>query len=143
MNSKPRKRTKGVPSLLLLKLAATSELSLQNQIRQTLIDAILSGSFPAGRRLPSSRELAKHFNVARNTVVLAYQLLTEEGYLIARERSGLYVNEDVVKGRARFARVGGSVQNVAGIAWKGRLRAPLLEADSYRHPPDWQKYPYP
>ncbi len=143
MTSRPRKRTQGVPSLLHLKIDAASDLSLQNQIRQKMIDAILSGAFPADRRLPSSRELARHFGVARNTVVLAYQLLTAEGYLIARERSGLYVNEDVVKGRARFARVGGSVQSVAGIAWKERLRAPLADADDYRYPPDWQKYPYP
>ncbi|HEY0105258.1 MAG TPA: PLP-dependent aminotransferase family protein [Rhizomicrobium sp.] len=143
MSAKPRKRSPGVTSLLHLKIDATSDLGLQNQIRQKLIDAILSGAFPAERRLPSSRALAGHFGVARNTVVLAYQLLAAEGYLIARERSGLYVNEDVVKGRARFARVGGSAQSVAGIEWKGRLRAPVVEADAYRHPPDWQKYPHP
>lgn len=143
MNAKARKKSLPVGSLIHIKLDPGSDVSLQNQIRQKLIDAILSGVFPVERRLPSSRELAAHLAVARNTVVLAYELLIEEGYLIARERSGLYVNEDVVKGRARFARVGGSIPNATGIEWKERFRAPLLEVDAYLHPPDWQKYPYP
>jgi len=57
-------------------------MNLQNQIRQKLVDGIINGAFPPGMKLPSSRNLAQQLNVARNTVVAAYQ------HLIARRLSG-------------------------------------------------------
>ena len=73
----------------LIFLDPDSQLGLQAQIRQKLVEAINSGIFPLGRRLPSSRKLAEQLGVARNTVVLAYEQLIDEGYLISRERSGI------------------------------------------------------
>ena len=66
--------------------------------------AILDGQLPPQTALPSCRRLARQLGVARNTVVLAYQHLVDEGYLLARERSGYYVNEDILVGRVRLAR---------------------------------------
>jgi len=126
-----------------LQLDAARNLTLQNQVRQRLVDAILTGMFPSGRRLPSSRKLATQLGVARNTIVLAYQSLTSEGYVIARERSGLYVNEDVVKGRALFARVAGRAEAAPDIEWRRRFKSVRPGGESYRYPPDWQKYPFP
>jgi GntR family transcriptional regulator/MocR family aminotransferase len=40
-------------------------------------------------KLPSSRKLAQQLNVARNTVVAAYQQLIADGYLVSRQRSGI------------------------------------------------------
>jgi GntR family transcriptional regulator/MocR family aminotransferase len=76
----------------LIFLDPNSELSLQAQIRQKLVEAVTSGIFPLGQRLPSSRKLAEQLGVARNTVVLVYEQLIDEGYLISREGSGIYVN---------------------------------------------------
>ena len=91
----------------LIFLDPDSELSLQAQIRQKLIEAIGAGIFSEGRRLPSTRKLAEQLDVARNTVVLAYEQLIEEGYLVSRERSGIYVNEKINDGRVAgdFAQV--------------------------------------
>jgi GntR family transcriptional regulator / MocR family aminotransferase len=61
-----------------------SGISLQGQIRRMLVASILDGQLPPQTALPSSRELADQLHVARNTVVLAYQQLVEEGYLISR-----------------------------------------------------------
>jgi len=72
----------------LIYLDPGSKLNLQSQIRQKLVDGILSGTFPTGGRLPSSRKLAEQLGVARNTVVLAYEQLIEESFLESRERSG-------------------------------------------------------
>lgn len=44
--------------------------SLQHQIRRSLVEGILVGSFALGSKLPSSRLLAKQLEVSRNTVVL-------------------------------------------------------------------------
>jgi len=58
---------------------------------------ILDGELVAGRRLPSSRDLAANLNVARGTVVSAYELLDAEGYIVSRGRSGSYVAPSVVR----------------------------------------------
>ena len=126
---------------LPLRVDAEAETGLQHQIRAQLVQAIHAGAFPPGRRLPSSRALARHLGVARNTVVLACQHLVAEGQLVARPRSGLYVNEEVVKGLAPSRRTDG--QDTAGsIDWTGRVTQPPVET-RWRCPPDWQKYPYP
>ncbi|RDU97283.1 PLP-dependent aminotransferase family protein [Trinickia dinghuensis] len=78
--------------------SSPSKTSLQDQIRQMLVAAILDGQLPPDVALPSSRELADQLGVARNTVVLAYQMLVEEGYLISRERSGHFVNPEMLRG---------------------------------------------
>ena len=45
--------------------------SLQAQLREKVVHAILSRALQPGERLPSSRNLAKHLNIACNTVTLA------------------------------------------------------------------------
>ncbi|MBB5211432.1 PLP-dependent aminotransferase family protein [Microbulbifer hydrolyticus] len=79
----------------LIVLDPAAEKSLQQQIREKLIQGILSGSIPAGHKMPSSRRMAEQLGVARNTVVLAYQQLVDDGFLVTRERSGFYVSETV------------------------------------------------
>lgn len=144
MNRPYSKGKRALPRSLFLRIDPSAALGLQRQIRQQLFDAIIAGVFPPGRRLPSSRELSQQMGVARNTVVLACQQLISEGHLIARERSGLYVNEDVVKGLALSERVNKpSSEDVSGINWRARIKAPLPPADVYRSPPEWQKYPFP
>ncbi|SEL72131.1 transcriptional regulator, GntR family [Colwellia chukchiensis] len=75
-----------------------SDESLQSQIRSKLVEGILIGSYPPKSKFPSSRKLAKQLNVSRNTIVLVYQALTEEGYIVAKERSGIFVSDNIHKG---------------------------------------------
>jgi GntR family transcriptional regulator/MocR family aminotransferase len=72
--------------------------SLQSQIRKKMVDGILIGSFPPCSKLPSSRKLAKQLNVSRNTIVLVYQALIDEGYIVTKERSGIFVSENIHQG---------------------------------------------
>jgi GntR family transcriptional regulator/MocR family aminotransferase len=46
---------------------------------------------PAGTRLPASRQLADHLGVSRNTVLLAYQRLREDGYVSGQAGGGTVV----------------------------------------------------
>ncbi|WP_116368129.1 PLP-dependent aminotransferase family protein [Parahaliea mediterranea] len=126
----------------LIYLDPDSTLGLQAQIRQKLVDAIMLGTFPEGRRLPSSRKLAEQLGVARNTVVLAYQQLLDEGYLISRERSGLYVNEKVRQDRVGFE---GSERQRGALSprWRQRFRGRSAPEPAFSCPPNWQQYPYP
>jgi len=68
----------------LIHIDASLNDSLQSQIRQKLVEGIIVGSFPSGTKLPSSRKLAKQLEVSRNTVVLVYQTLIDEGYIESR-----------------------------------------------------------
>ena len=52
---------------------------------------ILSGTLPAGTRLPSKRALAEHLQISVITVEGAYAQLEAEGYLLAQPRRGFFV----------------------------------------------------
>lgn len=65
-------------------------------IYQQLRAAILDGRLPPGRRLPSSRDLARQLGVARSTVTYVYERLAAEGFVVARAGAGTTVNGDHV-----------------------------------------------
>ncbi|MET1027906.1 MAG: PLP-dependent aminotransferase family protein [Dongiaceae bacterium] len=84
----------------LFHLEPDKSVTLQAQLRRRLVAAILDGQIPAGSALPSCRSLARNLKIARNTVVLTYQDLVEEGYLVSRQRSGFFVNPDILRNQA-------------------------------------------
>jgi GntR family transcriptional regulator/MocR family aminotransferase len=65
---------------------AGKPVPLQKQLIERLQQAILAGRLPAGALLPSSRLLAAELGVSRNTVVIAYDHLVAEGYVLADRR---------------------------------------------------------
>ena len=81
--------------------------SLQSQIRKKMVEGILVGSFPANSKLPSSRKLAKQLSVSRNTIVLVYQTLMDEGYIVTKERSGIFVSDNIGQGRVNITQNSG------------------------------------
>lgn len=126
----------------LLQRSARENMTLQGQIREMLVAAILDGQLPPGTPLPSSREMAEQLEVARNTVVLAYQQLADDGYLVSRQRSGHFVNPDVLAGRIKAAQAPDETPARAPD-WSRRL---CLHPSAQRiivKPADWQSYPYP
>ena len=64
---------------------------LYDQLYRHIVALIRSGELPAGEKLPSKRQLCEHLGVSLTTVERAYGLLTAEGYLDARPRSGYRV----------------------------------------------------
>src|SRR6185369_7116331 len=131
----------------LFRLEPDKTTTLQAQLRRMLVSAILDGQILPGAPLPSCRSLAQTLKVARNTVVLAYQDLVEEGFLIARERSGFFVNPEILTGRAR----GGAAAEVKAFEpapdqapdWAARFKSrPGLQRNIVK-PANWQDYPYP
>ena len=80
----------------LFRISAESGQTLQAQIRQAIVAAILDRQIAASMPLPSCRILAEKLGVARGTVVLAFQQLVDQGFLIARERRGHFVNPEVL-----------------------------------------------
>jgi GntR family transcriptional regulator/MocR family aminotransferase len=80
----------------LFRISPESGQTLQAQIRQAIVAAILDRQIAASMPLPSCRILAEKLGVARGTVVLAFQQLVDQGFLVARERRGHFVNPDVL-----------------------------------------------
>ncbi len=63
------------------------------QIYSQISDGIKTGLYPAGKKLPSIREAARELGVSNTTIELAYQRLTEEGFVVARRGSGYTICE--------------------------------------------------
>ncbi len=122
-------------------------LSIQGQIREMLVAAILERQLPPGAPLPSSRRMAKTLGVSRNTVVLAYQSLVDDGFLQSRERSGFYVNPEILKGRAAEppakAPPAPDRRSPAALDWARRMRVVPTGQTNIEKPTDWPAYPYP
>ncbi len=129
----------------LFHIRPDSPLSIQAQIRELIVDAVLSGQLPPGDPLPSCRAMAKRLRVSRNTVVYAYQRLVDDGFLTARERSGFYVAEDVMQGRVAPQAADGMAHAARGPApdMQRRFRIRPSRQQNIRKPQDWRKLPYP
>ncbi len=133
----------------LFRRSARPALSLQAQIREMLVDAILSGILAPGEPIPSSRDLARQLGVARITVVLAYQQLAEEAFLLSRQRRGHFIHPDVLKGRTPGSAHGGDAEAPAQPAggrptdWSRRLWLLPSQQRSIVKEEDWQRFPYP
>ncbi|TWT05776.1 PLP-dependent aminotransferase family protein [Reyranella sp. CPCC 100927] len=96
------------------------------QLMQAVIDAIEGNRVPQGARLPSGRDLARMLGIGRNTAMAALAGLVEQGYLVARERSGVFVADrpPVPVARPRQNRN-------EGLHWQRRLgTGPVAEPET-------------
>jgi GntR family transcriptional regulator/MocR family aminotransferase len=126
----------------LFKLSRERKVSYQRQLREVIVSAILDDKLPLELPLPSSRELAKHLGVARNTVVLAYQQLIDEGYLLSRERSGYYIDKTILSGRVKIKPVIHPDEAVQPD-WDHHIKFRPSRQRNIVKPIDWKKYQYP
>lgn len=127
----------------LLLRSARCNLSLQGQIREMLVSAILDNQLEANEPVPSSREMATQLGVGRITVVLAYQQLAEEGYLISHERKGHFVSSELVVDKLKSSAESTTAPLLKPTNWAQRLCLHPSTQRSIVKPADWQKYPYP
>jgi len=130
----------------LFHLTPGNGASLQQQLREQIASAILNGNIPLNKALPSSRKMAVQLKVARNTVVIAYEHLLDDGYIIAKERSGYFVNPDILSGKVQIDTVRGVDDDVpSGIApdWQNRFKLKPSEQGNIKKPKDWQSFEYP
>lgn len=126
----------------LFKISTDRKVSYQRQLRETIVTAILDDKLPLEVPLPSSRELAKHLGIARNTVVLAYQQLIDEGYLVSRERSGYYIDKTMLNGRVKLKQPE-PTENKTQPDWDRHIKFHPSQQRNIVKPVDWKKYPYP
>jgi 5'-deoxynucleotidase YfbR-like HD superfamily hydrolase/DNA-binding transcriptional regulator YhcF (GntR family) len=98
------------------------------QIAASLRAAILTGELKPSSQLPSGHELAKFFGVARMTVQTAIRTLRDEGFVVSRAGSGVYVRDQAdlpapdegdhpLTGAATFLFEMGQLKNLPRAGW--------------------------
>ncbi|MFB7327559.1 GntR family transcriptional regulator [Streptomyces sp. NPDC056190] len=92
------------------------------QIADDLRTRIANGEFGPGDLLPSGRDLAEQWRVSRATVVKAYDVLRNDGLVVAHQGSGFTVVETPIARPAGGRRAG--TTRLSGGAPYRRLGAP-------------------
>ena len=126
----------------LFRISADSGQTLQAQIRQAIVAAILDRQIAASMPLPSCRILAEKLGVARGTVVLAFQQLVDQGFLIAKERRGHFVNPEMLVSPSRI-KESSKREIKPQIDWKARRRINASDMPEPSKQENWIKASYP
>ena len=131
----------------LISLDRNANKSLQAQLREVLVSAILAGHLRPGHKLPSTRYLSQQLGISRNTSVLVYQGLTDDGYLRTSERSGYFVNETVlemgVHNSAETHIDPLQKSDTKPFDWESRIVKKPAKQRNIHKPRNWQSLPYP
>lgn len=80
---------------LNLTITKSSGMAIYLQITQQIIDEIQRGRLAPSTAMPGTRELAELLEVNRKTVVLAYDELIAQGWLMTEPRRGTFVSANL------------------------------------------------
>ncbi|MGC6485507.1 MAG: PLP-dependent aminotransferase family protein [Candidatus Puniceispirillales bacterium] len=132
-------------STILFQIDTASGIPKQTQIREYFVRAILNRSMAAGEPLPSTRQLAEQLGVSRNTVILAYQALTDSGYIDPVSRSGFVVSSDAPVTAIDDAdgQASGQQPTQDKVNWRQKLIHEPTALNIVRKPLNWREYKYP
>ena len=72
-------------------IEASQDQNLYEQVADRIRGLIKEGTLQPGDRLPSVRKLREQWSVSVSTVLEAYRLLEDRGFISARPQSGYYV----------------------------------------------------
>ena len=117
--------------------------SLQSQLRDMLVNAVMEGYVLPGAPLPSGRLLAVTLGVSRVTVTLAMQALVDKGLIVSRARSGYFVCDDLHQTQLEARKVRDRPAPLAAPRWRERLKMQPSAQRNIRKPADWQSQPFP
>lgn len=81
----------------------TNDRPIYLQLEEIMMQAIASGQYPAGSRLPAVRELAAEAGVNPNTMQRALTDLEREGLLYSQRTAGRFVTDETerIRGKRR------------------------------------------
>src|SRR6202050_5821483 len=109
--------------------AHESAVTLREQLVTQIILAILSDDLRPGKRLPSTRELARRFHLHPNTVSAGYRHLARDRWVEHRRGSGVFVRAN--KPEIAFSSGLALDQMIAGLfraARKQSVSLPVLRS---------------
>ena len=82
---------------MVIAIREGSEIPIYQQIRDQIVQGISDGRLKANEQLPTVRSLAEEVGINSMTVNKAYQLLKQQGYIIADRRNGARVCRSFAK----------------------------------------------
>ena len=79
---------------------------ITGQVYSAIKQLIVAGDLAAGKRLPSSRTIARELDISRTTAIAVFERLTSEGLIVSRTGSGSFVSDvaEAQRPRARADR---------------------------------------
>ena len=101
----------------------SSPRSITTQVYTAIRQLITSGDQPAGKRLPSSRTLARELDISRTTTMAVFERLNSEGLIESHTGSGTYVS-----GQAEASRPGQALVVHAARPVSAKLADIIAEA---------------
>lgn len=145
---------------ICLTLERDADISLQEQLRKILIDAIYKGSLPIDEPLPSCRKLSEQLGISRNTVAIVYEGLADEGYLVSSPRRGYFLHDNYhemeglsvpdasntpwthLEASTKISRT--DILNTKNAPnWDTLLKHRPSSFEGILKPSNWKDYPYP
>lgn len=100
------------------------------RVAEVILEAIRAGRIQPGQALPGVRELADRLGVHRNTVLAALRELEAQGWIVARPRSGFFI-EDPLPERPVQAQAGAGSGDRLGFDVPDNLK-PITNAANVR-----------
>ncbi|MBP2562194.1 GntR family transcriptional regulator/MocR family aminotransferase [Neorhizobium galegae] len=91
------------------------------QMLRVLAERILDGTLPADAQVPPTRQIASRLSMGRNNVLRALSMLVDQGYLVAKPRSGFYVAKVATQAPRSYE----TTESVETI-WRSRLPTPPI-----------------
>ena len=73
----------------------------------------------------------------------AYQALVADGYLVSRQRSGIFVNEEMLETRVGHSGEGSLAAQAETEEWARRVKSLPARWREVHDQPNWRHYPYP
>lgn len=98
---------------MLIRVDASSALSLADQIAVQVRAGIANGSLKPAERLPPARDLAAALDINMHTVLRAYKHLRDEGLIEMRQGRGAFVRQDAGPGLVRVTELAEQLINEA------------------------------
>jgi GntR family transcriptional regulator/MocR family aminotransferase len=80
---------------LPIRIEPSRNRTLQEQVYLCIRGSIVNGLIGTDVRLPSTRALAADLGISRTTILLAFERLKAEGYVVPKKGSGLYIAQEL------------------------------------------------
>jgi DNA-binding LacI/PurR family transcriptional regulator len=109
------------------KVDKTDPIPRYLQVRKILEEAIRSGQYGPGARLPGEREIARSLNVSQMTVNKAVLALVQDGWLLRETGNGTFVRPDFRPPAPTILRLGFAVPTSAQYAQEDFYLGSLLQ----------------
>nr|WP_094551660.1 galactonate dehydratase [Petroclostridium xylanilyticum] len=103
------------------KIKSIQKKNVVDEVYAQMKELIVNGDWEPDSKIPSEHELAKSFNVSRNTVRSAIQKLSAIGVLITRQGQGTFVCKSIINTIKEYVigRSAGDIEDIWQVLYRG------------------------